>query len=264
MKYKLIITDFDGTMAENAIVPEPTVQAIKEYVKRGGKFVISTGRAEGSIKKVIDRYGLPTLAASQQGTKIMDTATGEVISNNGMDWQTALYVAERLIDKDPVIVYYGNDMYYNKECRYSDRLNPSCNGHLAEDILQVIKSKKENVNRIVLSTEEEKVAGYLEELGKLFEGKVLVNSGARYIIEFISLEHNKRESVEILSKHFNIPYDQIMTVGDSTNDIPLLDGPWHGVAVGSAHPKLKEVADEVTVPLNEHPIKHLIEKYCLD
>ena len=111
---------------------------------------------------------------------------------------------------------------------------------------------------------QEKVPEYLEKYGKMFEGKVFVNSGANYIVEFVSPKHNKHESVEILAKHFNIPYEQIMTVGDSTNDIPLIEGPWHGVAVGTAHEKLKEVADEVTVPFNEHPIKYLIEKYCED
>ena len=69
--------------------------------------------------------------------------------------------------------------------------------------------------------------------------------------------------MEFLAEHYGVPLDKVMTVGDSTNDIPLLNGEWHGVAVGSACPELKEVAKEITVPFEEEPIKRLIEKYCL-
>ena len=52
-------------------------------------------------------------------------------------------------------------------------------------------------------------------------------------------------------------------MGDSTNDIELIKGEWHGVAVGDAREELKAVAKEITVPYSEQPIKYLLEKYCL-
>ena len=52
-------------------------------------------------------------------------------------------------------------------------------------------------------------------------------------------------------------------MGDSTNDIPLLDGEWHGVAVGDGMKDLKDFAKEITVNFDEQPVKFLLEKYCL-
>ena len=98
----------------------------------------------------------------------------------------------------------------------------------------------------------------------MFGDKVIVNSGASYIVEIVSPEFTKKQAVEYLANYYNIPFSEVMAVGDSTNDIPLLDGEWHGVAVGTAHPDLKAVAKEVTVPFEQHPIKYLIEKYCLE
>jgi hydroxymethylpyrimidine pyrophosphatase-like HAD family hydrolase len=54
-----------------------------------------------------------------------------------------------------------------------------------------------------------------------------------------------------------------MAVGDFNNDFELVGGPWHGVAVGDGSAELKKIAKEITVPFREHPIKYLIEKYCL-
>ena len=56
---------------------------------------------------------------------------------------------------------------------------------------------------------------------------------------------------------------EVIAVGDSTNDVSLISGEWHGVAVGNAKETLKKVAKEVTVPFSEQPIKYLLEKYCL-
>jgi hydroxymethylpyrimidine pyrophosphatase-like HAD family hydrolase len=67
-----------------------------------------------------------------------------------------------------------------------------------------------------------------------------------------------------LSKYYNIPLEEILTVGDSTNDIDLVKGPWYGVAVGDGKEALKAVAKEVTVPFEQKPVKVLLEKYCLD
>ena len=66
-----------------------------------------------------------------------------------------------------------------------------------------------------------------------------------------------------LAAIYGISLDKVMAVGDSTNDMALIDGEWHGVAVGNAVEELKKVAKEVTVPYEQMPIKHLIEKYCL-
>ena len=60
-----------------------------------------------------------------------------------------------------------------------------------------------------------------------------------------------------------MPLEKVITVGDSTNDIELLKGPWHGVAVGNASEELKKVADEITVPFKENPVLALLKKYCL-
>lgn len=45
MKYKLIVSDFDGTLlrSDNTI-SEPTRRAIAAYMAAGGTFTVSTGR----------------------------------------------------------------------------------------------------------------------------------------------------------------------------------------------------------------------------
>ena len=84
------------------------------------------------------------------------------------------------------------------------------------------------------------------------------------MLEAINPDCGKGQAVRFLSNYYNIPLDQIIAVGDSTNDVDLISGPWHGVAVGSGRDELKAVADEITVPIEQKPVKYLLEKYCLN
>ena len=103
----------------------------------------------------------------------------------------------------------------------------------------------------------------LKEFSRLVGSDIMFNSGAKYLLECINKKYNKGEAVRLVAKHYNIPLSEVLTVGDSTNDIPLLDGEWHGVAVGDGSERLKQVAKEVTVDFKDKPVKYLLEKYCL-
>ena len=102
-----------------------------------------------------------------------------------------------------------------------------------------------------------------KKYSEIYKGQFLFNSGADFLLEVINPKFSKGNSVRFLANYYGVPLDQVIAVGDSTNDIELLSGEWRGVAVGDAKDELKAVADEITVPFEEQPVKVLLEKYCL-
>lgn len=78
MKYELIFCDFDGTLLRNDFtVGEKSVKAIKDYISRGGNFVICTGRMSRSMDGWLDYLGIRNqriAVAGFQGTHIADTS----------------------------------------------------------------------------------------------------------------------------------------------------------------------------------------------
>ena len=261
MKYKLIVSDFDGTMAVMGVMSKETIDAIKEYEKKGGKFVVCTGRTPSSIKEKLGNTGFSAIAGTHQGSLIMNLQTGEVLSNGGLDYLTASEIVKEVRKDAPVVAYVGDDLIYEVSCRYSDVFKGICPEFQVDDLTEELKRRKQPVNRVIVSTIPERVPELMEKYAKMFEGMAIANSGAPYIVELVSPKFTKKQAVEFMAKYYNIPLSEVLTVGDSTNDIPLLQGEWHGVAVGNAFNELKAVADEITVPISEHPIKYLIEKY---
>ncbi len=267
MKYDLFISDYDGTLglAPDHIEKE-TLLAIEEYQKKGGKFAIVTGRMYSSIRPICLKYGIKGIVISYQGAMINDIESGKSLYVGGIDYQLAGRVAKDFVDQGvQTLVDIDDVMIYNARSAYTDYYENAVGvrGKLCEDIVNLVLTEKKVVQKVgtVCSPEDSK------RLTKIFQEKygkeLVVNNGSSHLVEVVSKKCSKKFGVEFLSNYYNIPHDKIIAVGDSTNDIEMLSGDWHGVCVGDGREELKKIAKEITVPYKENPIKVLLEKYCL-
>ena len=267
MKYKLFISDFDGTLGKAPGIIEPeTVAAIKEYEKKGGIFAICTGRMYSSILPICREYGLKGLVISYQGAMINDVATGKSLFEGGMDYRLAAEVADFLIKSGITsLADIGDVMHLSCKCKYTDFYEASCKvrGVHTPELVEYILKEKRTVLKVGGMGEPDKIRRVTDEINKKYAGKLVANNGAPMLVEVVDKRYDKKFSVEYLAEYYNVPYSEVIAVGDSTNDIELLSGEWHGVAVGDAREELKEVAKEITVPYADRPVEYLLRKYCL-
>ncbi len=268
MKYNLIISDYDGTLgaAPKNDIPVNTLKAIEEFTKRGGVFVVCSGREYGSIRSICHAQGLKGLVACFQGARICDIESQECLFDGGMsekDALTAIHAVEGS-GLEP-IVYCPDGFYIEKDTEYTEIYEK------AVMVKGIIANAKETVKRfgkvckLGWLGDPKKVSELAKELNeKYLEKGIQFNIGVPFLLEAINPKHSKGNAVRFLADYYNIPLQKVMAVGDSTNDIDLITGEWHGVAVGDGREELKAVAKEVTVPFKDEPIKYLIEKYCLN
>ncbi len=266
MKYKLFISDFDGTLgksAGNSIEPE-TVDAIKKFTDKGGIFAVCTGRMFTSIQPICLKCGLSGLIASYQGAMINDIETGKSILDGGIDAVNASKIAKELIDDGvSTVADIGDVMYCEEFSRYTEFHKPFSKIEVVNDLPKFIIETGKFVHKIVAVGEPDTINRLTKKYSEIYKGQFLFNNGADFLIEVINPKFSKGNSVRFLANYYGVPLDQVIAVGDSTNDIELLSGEWRGVAVGDARDELKAVADEITVQFKEQPVKVLLEKYCL-
>ena len=265
MKYDLFITDFDGTLG---VVPDvvdaETVTAIKKYIKKGGKFVICTGRMACSAHHICKKYGFGGLTIAYQGATIDDMDNNQRILSAGIESELAISVVKQLKQQEVcVCVAIDEILYCEVETAYTEFYKNFTTVVVVEDLISLIQNSNKPVLKVVGTSEPEKIKEVTQKLTQILPKNLSCNNGIDYLVEIINKEYDKGSAVRFLSKYYNIPYDRIITVGDSNNDIPLLDGDWHGVAVGDAKDSLKKVAKEITVDFKDNPVKYLLEKYCL-
>lgn len=268
MKYKLFISDYDGTLgkAPKNDIDSETLEAINKFREKGGIFAVCSGRETASISKILKAHSLNGLVVSFQGARITDLSSGEKLFEGGLDSDTAIKILKEFKNAGLGPVAYGDNGFFVEEITPYVKGYELATGLTAKvtDVFEVLKNQKNNVSKVCGLGAESLVDSAIISFNERYKGtNIKFNSGEKCLLEAINIECSKGKAVRFLSKYYGIPLSEVIAVGDSTNDIELLKGEWHGVAVGDGRDELKAVADEITVPFDENPIKYLLEKYCL-
>ena len=162
MKYKLFISDFDGTLGEapDNNIDEQTIDAIEQYRKKGGIFAVVTGRQYASIGPICKRHKINGVVICYQGAMIKDIETGNDILINGIDVETAIDIVERFKKEDvQIIVDIDDKMYFDTTSKYTEYFENSTHvkGNLVNNVIDVIKEKQRKLQKVCIMCPEEKV-----------------------------------------------------------------------------------------------------------
>ncbi len=269
MKYKLFIADYDGTLgvAPQNTIDEQTLEAINKFIDKGGIFAVCSGRETSSITRILKENNLKGLVASFQGARISDLESGKYLLDGGLDVQTAVKLLDDLKDCGLAPLAYTEDgLFFDKRTPYIE-VYENLVGLIGEvtDVRAKLIRENKGTSKICWLGDDEIVNQVANRMNEKYKGmNVKFNSGAKSLLEAINSDCGKGQAVKFIANYYNIPLSEVITVGDSTNDIELVKGEWHGVAVGDGREELKAVAKEITVPFDEKPVKTLLEKYCLN
>lgn len=81
--------------------------------------------------------------------------------------------------------------------------------------------------------------------------KVTVTESGVGILEVCPVGVNKAAGLQVVLDKFDIDWEDVLAFGDATNDLPMLRGAGHAVAMPGAHPWVKRVADEIASASND-------------
>ncbi len=75
---------------------------------------------------------------------------------------------------------------------------------------------------------------------------------------------NKGLALGDVAARLGIPLERVLAIGDSYNDLPLLEAAGFGVAMGSAPPALVAAADALVGDWAHDGVKEAIERFVLE
>jgi HAD superfamily hydrolase (TIGR01484 family) len=77
MRYHILATDYDGTLATDERVPAEVIQSLKSLKASGRKLIMVTGRELDDLQRVFPEYGMFDYIVAENGALIFDPATLE-------------------------------------------------------------------------------------------------------------------------------------------------------------------------------------------
>ena len=269
MKYKMIVSDFDGTLLRSDhTVSEKSVKAIKKYIAKGGTFVVSTGRMALSLDGWKDYLGIsgqkvPVIGFN--GSVVTDD-DGNAIASTCIDAQTAYKIVKKAMELnvychiyDVKNVYIKNVNYINHDYTLITGAPLKVVGRLDEFLLKHPDMMIPKIMLVINPERREELERIYDEMN--IEGVQHVMS-SKHFFEFVSTRAGKGNGMKMASEVLGIPLDEIIAIGDNQNDVSMIEMAGLGVAVGNAREELKAVADYVAGTNNDDPIAEVIEKFC--
>ena len=74
---------------------------------------------------------------------------------------------------------------------------------------------------------------------------------------------SKASGIEFLIKELNIPYENTYAIGDSTNDLSMLQYAKNSIAMGNSNPVLFDLVSYVTDDIEKDGIYNALKHYSL-
>ena len=257
---KLIATDIDGTI----LIPEGqftdgVLNCIDRLKKSGIKVVLVTGRMNAAAELIAKELDLDTPLVSYQGGLVIQN--GKILYERYLSESQCNSILEWAKAENIHVNLYNNDILYSEKDDYE--VQRYCSVQHTDYVVKPFSEiKKDRVNKVLAIdyNNPDRINKYEKELPKMFPEFYIVKS-TPYFLEFSNPEGSKYCAVKFLQKYWNLKDDEILTIGDQNNDIPLLKAGGIKVAMGNATEELKQIADYVTDSVYDDGFVKVIDKF---
>lgn len=238
---RLIALDMDGTVlhTDNTISKE-NERAIKQAVAQGVEVIFATGRHYNTCKQYADALGVRFLITVNGGE--IWTTEGELIDRKPLG-QTAIDKYKEIYDK-----YLPWTWLVSTNKVWRDELPGKLADH--EWLKFGFDTKNDSVRENII-----------QELAS--ETTIELSNSSLTNIEINAVGVNKARAIEIVCSRLGIEMDNVMAMGDSLNDIKMIEESGFGVAMGNAQEEVKKVANYVTNDHTKDGVAQAIDEWIL-
>lgn len=268
LKYKLIVSDFDGTLRRTEGGISPTnAESIRRYGEAGGVFALCTGRMTSSILPYARQLGLKGLIVAYQGAIIQDVESGKILRDLRISWRDAAGICAFLQDCDYHIhVCDGDDFYVNKNDEALAAYEKICavRGIVAERPLsEQVSGRKISPHKILVMCDAKERDRVLSGVRERFGDRFYITTSTENLVEIVANGSDKGGALKFLAGHYGMPLSETIAIGDNFNDLPMVQAAGLGVAVENGEEELKKQADFVTRTCDEDGVGYVIRKFGL-
>lgn len=257
---KLFVSDLDGTLLdENKKVRETDIDWINNALDSGITFCMASGRKDADIIAVSGMINRSFHRISQNGafivlndqTDLHSTFFAPDVAKRIYNYVVEKEVLTFVSTRDDEMIDRSNDLV---EKIQSVLFSPLViNPNLKDDVGVSIHPSK-----IVISGKDEVLEELQNELEQLFPEEIDAFISAKYTLDVMPKNISKGHAVKKLAEQLGFSLDEVACIGDSFNDVPMLQAARYGFAMSEAKPGVKEHASYIVDSVGE-AIKKVIE-----
>ncbi len=270
MKKKMVALDIDGTLVdkEGKLTPR-TAKAISGIKDMGVNVVLATGRRYFSCRELINELAITLPVVTHNGALVLSSCGQEVFQSRPLDagWLPGVLAEMEEQQIDHYLHSLDNIWLYREPRMEWGAKHLEKNKDFVE-WFEFSSFPNRPFHRVMAVGSKEQISGFLQESTESINGSCrYIHFTSEYhemdILEFLHPQANKASGLKFIAENLGVKPDEILAVGDETNDIEMIKWAGLGVAMGNALPGLKEEADLVCGNNDEDGLAELLEKIYL-
>ena len=240
---KIVFTDLDNTLTST---PEKVDIKNKDVFEKlsniGIPVVLNTGRSLPYAIPICKQYMLSNYVITSNGAEIYNMASDTMLYRN-------IISKENLEKLDKLVIKHNLYFTCNGiKKRYSNKIE---NGMKLSYVNAITEVKDEISQVVVQSVNIEDMIAFKKDLMDI---KLKIVNKSKYVVEgkmlyydIVNPDVSKGNALKILCNHLTIDISRSMAIGDSSNDLEMLESAGYKVAVANATDDLKAIADTITL-----------------
>ncbi len=261
---RLLLADVDGTLVNQAKeLTDRAIAAVRRLHDAGIRFAITSGRPPRGMSMLVEPLDLSTPVSAFNGGLIVHPDLS-VIEQKEIDSSVVTPMLDLLGSfKLDTWIYRGADWYVrDREGPHVDKEAKTV--RFGPTVVDGFDQLTKDVAKIVgVSDDPDAVTGGQAAARAQFEDRVSAASSQPYYLDVTHPQANKGSVVAFLSRWFDIPTDQIATIGDMPNDMLMFAPSGLSIAMGNASSEVQASADRVTRSNEDEGFAHAVDRFVL-
>lgn len=264
MPIRAIAFDLDDTLLrpDNSI-SDYTADVLHRAHAAGIRILPASGRTFGSMLKAVPPIiDCADCLISCNGSEVW-SPDGAIMMQELIPVSLAHEVAAFAAQRGVYCQTYAPDRFFytvENEWAASYSKLSSLQGECVGDLTAFIRKP---VTKLLMMDEPARVAQLLQEAQTLFAGRASLTCSKPYFLECNPLRATKGNALAWCAEHFGFSMDELISFGDSLNDVPMLQAAGTGICVANARPDVLALGFPVCRPNSEDGVARYIEEYVL-
>jgi Cof subfamily protein (haloacid dehalogenase superfamily) len=261
---RLFLADVDGTLVtQDKVLTDQAIAAVAKLKQAGILFAITSGRPPRGMSMLIEPLHLTTPIAAFNGGLFVRPDMSVIEQRVIPDDVTPAVIDLLGTHGVDIWVYRGADWFIrDPHAPHVDR--ETWTVKFDPTVVTSFASVSDRVAKIVgVSDDYDAVQKAVDAVRERFGDHVSAARSQPYYGDITHPDANKGAVVRYLSTTYQIPPEEIATIGDQPNDVLMFAHSGLSIAMGNASHEVQEAARRVTTSNEDEGFANAVERFIL-
>jgi len=261
---RLFLADVDGTLVtQDKVLTDRAIAAVAKLKQAGILFAITSGRPPRGMSMLVEPLELTTPIAGFNGGVFVHPDMSVIEQRVIPDDVTPSVIDVLGAHGMDVWVYRGSD-WFIRDPRAPHVAREAWTVKFEPTVIANFAPVFDAVAKVVgVSDDYDAVQKAVDAVRDRFGDHVSAARSQPYYADVTNPDANKGGVARYLSKVYDIPAEEIATIGDQPNDVLMFARSGLSIAMGNASPEVQKAARRVTTSNEDEGFANAVERYIL-